>query len=95
VLGVSGTTSHADLQGHLVIVVQDDHGKLYKIDLGLAHGMSKVPVNLLSVSLLLKSGCIVHLEVGYCYLQLHKDGSHIAIRCNNGMFEIDALPENV
>ena len=93
VLGVSGTTSSAELQGHLVIVVQDDLGVLYKIDLGLAHGMSNVPVNLLSVSLLIKSGCIVHLEDGHCYLQLREDGSQIAIRCNNGMFEIDALPE--
>ena len=93
VLGVSGNTSSADLQGHLVIVVQDERGEMYKIDLGLAHGMSSVPVNLLSVSLLMKSGCIVHLEEGHCYLQLHKDGSQIAIRCNNGMFEIDALPD--
>ena len=61
----------------------------------MAHGMHQIPVNLLSVSLLLKSGCIVHLEENQCYLQLGKGGSQIAIRCNNGMFEIDALPKSL
>ena len=93
VLGVSGNVTRADLQGHLVIVVEDDNGNKHNIDLGIAQGMEQVPVNLLSVSLLLRSGCIVHLEENHCYLQLHKDGPQIDIRCNNGMFEIDALPE--
>ena len=92
VLGVSGNVTRADLRGHLVIVVEDDGGNKHNIDLGIAHGMEQVPVNLLSVSLLLRSGCIVHLEENHCYLQLHKDGPQIDIRCNNGMFEFDALP---
>ena len=60
-LGVSGNITRADLQRHLVIVVEDDNGKLHNIGLGITHGMEQVPVNLLSVSLLLRSGCIVHL----------------------------------
>ena len=93
VLGVSGNVTRADLQGHLVIVVEDGNGNKHNIDLGIAQGMGQVPVNLLSVSLLLRSGCIVHLEENHCYLQLQKEGPQIDIRCNNGMFEIDALPE--
>ena len=93
VLGVSGNTTRADLQGHLIIIVEDNKGTLFEIDLGVAHGMNQIPVNLLSVSLLLKSGCIVHLEDGQCYLQLWKGGPQLAIRSNNGMFEIDALPK--
>ena len=72
VLGVSGNVTRADLQGHLVIVVEDDNGKKHNIDLGIAHGMEQVPVDLLSVSLLLRSGCIVHLEENHCYLQLQR-----------------------
>jgi len=56
VLGVSGNVTRADLQGHLVIVVEDDNGNKHNIDLGIAQGMAQVPVNLLSVSLLLRSG---------------------------------------
>ena len=93
VLGVSGQSTRADLQGHFVIVVEDNEGKMFQIDLGLTHGMAQIPVNLLSVSLLLRSGCIVHLEEDHCYLQLQKDGPQVDIRCRNGMFEIDALPE--
>ena len=53
VLGASGNVSRADLQGQLVIVVEDDDGNMHNIDLGITYGMEQVPVNLLSASLLL------------------------------------------
>lgn len=36
VLGVSGNVTRADLQGHLVIVVEDDNGNKHNTDLGIA-----------------------------------------------------------
>jgi hypothetical protein len=57
-LGVSGRAVPADLQGHLVVVVEAPNGQRFELDLGLAHGMKSIPVmNLLSVSLLIKKKC--------------------------------------
>ena len=54
VLGVSGRAVPADLSGHLVLVVEDESGERYELDLGVAHGISSTTVNLLSVSLLIQ-----------------------------------------
>jgi hypothetical protein len=54
VLGVSGAAKTADLAGHLVILVQAPDGSEHHLDLGVAHGMAGCPMNLLSVSLLIK-----------------------------------------
>ncbi len=53
ITGISGTSTKADLVGHLIIRVQDPvSGQVYFVDLGKAYGMKSVPLNLLSVSML-------------------------------------------
>ena len=57
ITGISGTSTKADLVGHLIIRVQDPaSGQVYFVDLGKAYGMKSVPLNLLSVSMLIKAG---------------------------------------
>ena len=70
ITGISGTSTKADLAGHLVIRVQDPaSGQVYFVDLGKAYGMKSVPLNLLSVSMLIKAGAVVHFEQDNCYFQ--------------------------
>ena len=45
-------------------MVESPYGSQYHIDLGLAHAMRACPLNLLSVSLFLKVGAVVHFEPG-------------------------------
>ena len=89
VLGVSGSAAHADSMGHLVIAVLDpSSGISYHIDLGLAHGMASCPMNLLSVSLLIKAGAVVHFERDNCYFQPHMGSSRIPFTQAQGMFQL-------
>ena len=90
VLGVSGVPQRADLQGNLILAVQSPHGTVYNLDCGLAHGMRSCPLNLLSVSLLLKKGCTIHFEDGNCYFQPERSGERIPFRVRDGLFELDA-----
>ena len=69
VLGVSGTKA-ADLEGHLVLLLAAPDGTQHHLDLGVAHGMAGCPLNLLSVSLLIKMGASLHFEEGNCYFRL-------------------------
>ena len=92
VLGVSGVPQRADLQGNLILAVQSPHGTVYNLDCGLAHGMRSCPLNLLSVSLLLKKGCTIHFEDGNCYFQPERSGDRIPFRVRDGLFELDARP---
>jgi len=64
VLGVSGHHTEADLQGRLVLALEDPTtGEKYLVDLGIANSMKECPVNLLSISLLIEAGstCISRL----------------------------------
>jgi len=90
VLGVSGVPQRADLQGNLILAVQSPHGTVYNLDCGRAHGMQSCPLNLLSVSLLLKKGCVIHFEDGACYFQPAKGGERLPFRVRDGLFELDA-----
>ena len=90
VLGVSGVPQKADLQGKLILAVQSPRGTIYKLDCGLAHGMRSCPLNLLSVSLLLKQGCVIHFEDDACYFQLANGGERLPFRVKDGLFELDA-----
>ena len=65
IVGVSGSSSRADVCGHLLICVRDPtSGAEYLIDLGIAHGMKDCPLNILSVALLMKAGAVIHFEEG-------------------------------
>lgn len=69
VVGVNGASTTADVQGRLVITVEGNSGKLHRFDLGTAHGMRGCPMNLLSLSLLLDIGSVIHFEKGDCWIQ--------------------------
>ena len=48
--------------GHLIIALDDNFsGMRLHIDLSVSRGMNFCPMNLLSVSLLIKAGAVVHL----------------------------------
>jgi len=88
-LGVSGTTVRPELAGHLILKVEAPDKSIYHIDLGLAHGLSTSPMNLLSVALLIDKGGIVHFERDKSYFQPYTNASKIPFQQNNGMFQID------
>ena len=89
VMGVSGQHTSAELQGHLIIAVEDSStGETYRIDLGEAHGMRECPVNLLSISLLLKAGCAVHFEAGNCWFQPQPGAPRIPFVQRSGLFQL-------
>ena len=91
VIGVSGASKRADVQGHLIMAVRDPRtGMVYHVDLGLAHGMAGCPLNLLSVSLLLKVGAIAHFETDNCYFMAHAGAPRIPFLHKDGMFQIMA-----
>jgi hypothetical protein len=98
VLGVSGASKAADLAGHLVILVQAPDGTEHHLDLGVAHGMSGCPMNLLSVSLLIKMGAVLHFEEGNCFFRANSSAEPIPLHQKDGMFELfatrgDLVPE--
>ena len=63
------TGSRADVRGQLIITVKSPNGSVHRFYLGGGHGMKGCPMNLLSLSLLLDIGSIIHIEQGDCYLQ--------------------------
>jgi hypothetical protein len=69
VVGVNGASTTADVQGQLIITVEGNSGTLHRFDLGTAHGMRGCPMNLLSLSLLLDVGSVIHFEKGDCWIQ--------------------------
>ena len=98
VLGVSGASKVADLAGHLIILVQAPDGTEHHLDLGVAHGMSGCPMNLLSVSLLIKMGAVLHFEEGNCFFRTNASADPIPLHQKDGMFELfatrgDLVPE--
>ena len=47
IVGVSGSSTRADLMGHVVLKIQDPaSSQVYHVDLGPAHGMRGCPLNL-------------------------------------------------
>ena len=89
IVGVDNAPTRADLAGHLLIAVEAPDGSRYTLDLGPAHAMSLCPLNLVSVSLLIKVGAIVHFEKDDCYFQAHAGAVKIPFDQKNGLFQLD------
>ena len=89
VIGVSGKAQNAELMGDLTIAVVDPVTALrYDINLGRAHAMGGCPMNLLSVSLLIKVGAIVHLKRNNSYFQAHSGAAKVRFLERDGMFQL-------
>jgi hypothetical protein len=91
VVGVNGAGSRADVRGQLIISVKSSNGSIHRFYLGEAHGMKGCPMNLLSLSLLLDVGAIIHFERGDCYLQPPGTSSlldRIPLRRVGGLFQV-------
>jgi hypothetical protein len=88
VVGVSNASIPTSMEGILVIVLEDENGNKYTMNLGIAYGLKDLPVNLLSVSLLLKQNAILHFELSNCYFQPHKKAPRIPLIQENGMFQL-------
>ena len=94
VTGVDGSTTRADVKGRLIVTLVGSSGREYKLDLGTAHGMKGCPVNLLSLSLLLDVGAVLHFEKGDCWIQppssLQGEGvvERIPLQQKGGLFQV-------
>ena len=88
VQGISKIPALADSEGHLVVSVEDSHGNKFNINMGKAYALDDMTVNLLSVSLLIRKGSIIHFEAGDCYFQTHAGSPKIPLVQNNGLFQL-------
>jgi len=89
IIGVSGTPTPAAIMGNLIIRVQDPISlEHFVIDLGVAHAMDNCPLNLLSVSLLIKAGATVHFEQGNSYFRAYPGAPPIPFIQSGGMFQL-------
>ncbi len=88
VVGVSNVSIPTSLEGMLVIVMEDINGHKYEMNLGVAYGLKNLPVNLLSVSLLLKQNAVLHFEQENCYFQPQPGAPRIPLQQVNGMFQL-------
>ena len=95
VQGVSGEITKADLRGHLVLKLYDpETQETHYVDMGEAHAAASCPMNLLSITLLIKSGCVVHLSQKESYFQVFEGGPKIHFITKNGLFQVVAGPED-
>jgi len=91
IIGVCGNPLPANMMGKLIITVQDPKSlERFTIDLGVAHAMDNCPMNLLSVSLLIKAGATVHFERGKSYFQAYPGAAPISFIEKGGMFQLVA-----
>ena len=91
VVGISGQPKGADVSGQFILTLKGPSGKLYRVDLGTAHGMKNCPMNLLSLSLLVKKGAIIHFEKSNCYIVPPGAQEKIPIQENGGLFQVPLL----
>jgi hypothetical protein len=69
VIGVSGVSTAAHMEGDFTLKVADEDGHHYEVALGTSYASEDAPLNLLSVALLLREGALLHLKSGSCYFQ--------------------------
>lgn len=88
-MGVSGVPTSVDVEGKLLITVSHK-GKEYRVDLGTTYGVAGCPLNILSISKLIKQRAAVHFEADNCYIVLDtlNHPTRIPIIEVDGMFRI-------
>lgn len=89
VIGVSNVPVEATEEGRLMLSIQDKVGRSYNIDMGTGFMMKNVPMNLISVSKVLRVGSIVHFESGNCYYQTDRSSPRFALLERDGLFELN------
>jgi hypothetical protein len=89
VIGVSNVPVVASAEEQLCLSVQDTMGRSYNMDVGKAFAMKDVPMNLISVSQILKLGSIVHFENDKCFYQALGDSSRFPLKECDRLFESD------
>jgi hypothetical protein len=85
IVGVAGSQT-ASSAGDLVLDVMDSNGVRFGLSLGVAYALDAVPMNLLSVSALLKEGATVHFEKGNSWLQHPDMATRIMLEERRGLF---------
>ena len=88
VVGITNVATTADIQGQLLVDVQHPtSGKIYRIDFGQGQGMKDCPLNLLSVSLMIDIGAVLHFERGNTYIQPPNSSERIPLIRSGGLFQ--------
>jgi hypothetical protein len=64
-------------------------GRSYNLDLGKAFSMNDMPMNLISVSQILKLGSFVHFENDNRFYQARGDSCRVPLKERDGLFELD------
>mmetsp|Transcript_97940 Transcript_97940/g.280157 ORF Transcript_97940/g.280157 Transcript_97940/m.280157 type:complete len:613 (+) Transcript_97940:1833-3671(+) len=68
ITGVSGPAQRLDAEGTIVGEAYDDHGQRVQLTMNDAVLHKRAHMNLLSASQMLKTGTVMHLETGNCYI---------------------------
>ena len=88
VVGITNVATTAEIQGRLLVDVQHPtSGVIYRIDFGTGHGMKDCPLNLLSVSLMIDIGAVLHFERGNTYIQPPNSSERIPLTRSGGLFQ--------
>ena len=93
IVGVAGSQT-ASSAGDLVLDVMDSNGVRFGLSLGVAYALDAVPMNLLSVSALMKEGATVHFEKGNSWLQHPDMPTRIMLEERRGLFVLRSLRRN-
>jgi hypothetical protein len=88
-VGVSQEPVKASVMGELTATLRNESGRDLNFNFGRAYGLEKLPLNILSVSLLEDRGGIFHAERGNRYLQLTSSHGKIPVCRRGGFYEIE------
>jgi len=87
--GVSAVPALADEKGLLRLDLTSADGRRFNMNLGTAYILKDLPINIISVALMLEQGAVVHLEKGQCYLQPAPDSPRFPLQERGGQFHLD------
>jgi hypothetical protein len=85
IVGVAGSQS-AESAGDLKLTVIDENGMRFGLNCGVAFSLEKTPLNLLSVSALMKQGTVIHFENNNCWLKHPSSDAKVSIVQKGGLF---------